>query len=370
MYNISVSQGELFYLRLLLLHIAGAKSYDDLKTVDGVLKATFKESAICRHLLEDDTEWDNCLSEAVNVDMPHKLRELFAYICVYCSPISPMELWEKYKYHLCEDFINQGINEALAAPFALQDIQTTLISNGRNLAWFHLPLLPLNMPPAPSCNPNLQQEQELAAELTVKLNPLQREAFNKIMHAVSDSTSLDRLFFLDGPGGSGKTFTYETLYHTLTGLALNVTCCASTGIAANLLPFGRTYHSTFGLGPSLNTTSVSNITIYTDAGIALRDTNLIVWDEITMTPFYALDVIDRLLRDLTKNDTPFGGKVILIGGDFRQCLPVVKRGNRVRIVESCIQSSHLSNQIKSEFIDMAAAQSSECHGTIASRRSV
>jgi hypothetical protein len=30
----------------------------------------------------------------------------------------------------------------------------------------------------------------------------------------------------------------------------------------------------------------------------------------------------------------------------------------------------LSNQIKSEFIDMAAAQSSECHGTIASRRSV
>jgi hypothetical protein len=41
------------------------------------------------------------------------------------------------------------------------------------------------------------------------------------------------------------------------------------------------------------------------------------------------------------NDLPFGGKVILLGGDFRQCLPVVKHANRVAIVQSSIKHSRL-----------------------------
>ena len=51
-----------------------------------------------------------------------------------------------------------------------------------------------------------------------------------------------------------------------------------------------------------------------------------------------LDCIDNLLRDITGNkDTPFGGKVVLLAGDFRQVLPVVPRGSRAQINAASMQ---------------------------------
>ncbi len=57
----------------------------------------------------------------------------------------------------------------------------------------------------------------------------------------------------------------------------------------------------------------------------LKDSSLIIWDEATIATHYALDAVDRLLKDLMNKNSPFGGKVTLLGGDFRQCLPVVKQ---------------------------------------------
>jgi len=31
----------------------------------------------------------------------------------------------------------------------------------------------------------------------------------------------------------------------------------------------------------------------------------------------ALGIMDRTLRDIMNNDLPFGGKIIVLGGDFR-----------------------------------------------------
>jgi ATP-dependent DNA helicase PIF1 len=42
----------------------------------------------------------------------------------------------------------------------------------------------------------------------------------------------------------------------------------------------------------------------------------------------ALMVVNRLLKDIMENDVFFGGKVIVLGGDFRQVLPVVPHGSR------------------------------------------
>jgi len=50
-----------------------------------------------------------------------------------------------------------------------------------------------------------------------------------------------------------------------------------------------------------------------------------------MTHYSALDLADRLLREIMRDNRPFGGKVVVLGGDFRQCLPVVKRGDRVAV---------------------------------------
>lgn len=68
---------------------------------------------------------------------------------------------------------------------------------------------------------------------------------------------------------------------------------------------------------------------------------MIIWDEISMADVYAFDAIDRFLRDLCHIDEPFGGKIIIVSGDFRQILPIVPRGNRAQIVKICVKNSEL-----------------------------
>ena len=51
-----------------------------------------------------------------------------------------------------------------------------------------------------------------------------------------------------------------------------------------------------------------------------------------MSPTEALSGADALLRDLTGLSMPFGGKVVVFAGDFRQVLPVMPRAERAEIV--------------------------------------
>ena len=70
-----------------------------------------------------------------------------------------------------------------------------------------------------------------------------------------------------------------------------------------------------------------------------------------MAPKFALLAVDLLLKDImSTNDEdgnivkcirPFGGKMIILGGDFRQVLPVVKGGNRMDTIDASIKRSPL-----------------------------
>lgn len=54
-----------------------------------------------------------------------------------------------------------------------------------------------------------------------------------------------------------------------------------------------------------------------------------------------LRLIDETLRYVTGNIGPFGGKVIVFGGDFRQLLPVVQYGSRTQIIAESVISNKL-----------------------------
>ena len=60
----------------------------------------------------------------------------------------------------------------------------------------------------------------------------------------------------------------------------------------------------------------------------IRMAKLIIWDEALMAKKYAIEAVDRTLQDIMGNKEPFGGKVVVLGGDFRQVLPVVPRATR------------------------------------------
>ena len=87
------------------------------------------------------------------------------------------------------------------------------------------------------------------------LNDAQKQAADSILFSVRNK--LPGCFFIDGPGGSGKTYLYKTLYNLLTAGGSNVICTAWTGIAANLMPGGRTVSSMFKLNIKENNRSSS-----------------------------------------------------------------------------------------------------------------
>ncbi|XP_076911901.1 uncharacterized protein LOC143570021 [Bidens hawaiensis] len=66
-----------------------------------------------------------------------------------------------------------------------------------------------------------------------------------------------------------------------------------------------------------------------------------------MTNKHAFEALDKTLRDILGcRNQPFGGKVIVFGGDFRQILPVVQHGTRQDVVNASISSSYLWPTIK------------------------
>uniref|UniRef100_A0A914VVY7 ATP-dependent DNA helicase n=1 Tax=Plectus sambesii TaxID=2011161 RepID=A0A914VVY7_9BILA len=60
-----------------------------------------------------------------------------------------------------------------------------------------------------------------------------------------------------------------------------------------------------------------------------------------MAHAYSVQAVDRLLRNLTRTNALFGGKVVILGGDFHQTLPVVCQATRSGIVGACLKSSTL-----------------------------
>uniref|UniRef100_A0A1Y1KC94 ATP-dependent DNA helicase n=1 Tax=Photinus pyralis TaxID=7054 RepID=A0A1Y1KC94_PHOPY len=109
---------------------------------------------------------------------------------------------------------------------------------------------------------------------------------------------------------------------------------------------GKTVHSGFGIPINLDETTTSRFKQGTNSWRELKNTKLIIWDEISMCHAHLLNAVDRSLRFLMNCDDPFGGIVIVVGGDFRQQAPVVPHGTRVQIVEACVKSSPVWKHFK------------------------
>ena len=60
-----------------------------------------------------------------------------------------------------------------------------------------------------------------------------------------------------------------------------------------------------------------------------------------MLHHFNIDTLDRFLCFLMGNETIFGGKLLVICGDFRQILPVIPGGNVLKIVQACLKASNL-----------------------------
>ncbi|XP_050875277.1 uncharacterized protein LOC127078905 [Lathyrus oleraceus] len=172
-----------------------------------------------------------------------------------------------------------------------------------------------------------------------KLNNDQMSAYNTIMNVIHQNQS--QFFVVDGLGGTSKTFLYRTIMVNLRCNSQIVLATISSGIAARLLPGGRTAHSRFGIPIDIEPISICKITKKCDLTKLIRITNAIIWDEVPMINRYCVKALDRSLQDIMNIDAPFGGKIMIMGEDFRQVLPVIEKGSIREMISACIVKSQL-----------------------------
>jgi hypothetical protein len=357
--------GDIFYLRLLLHneHAKGKRSFSELRTANGVEYQTFQEACRTLGLLDDDSEWDQALNEASHTGMPSQLRRLFCVLVVFCNPADPKGLFEKYWVQMGEDYAHRmqtgsvNVSDAVLRTMVLIDIEQRLFSHGKTLTACMLPSVDselrnraaasernLRQARQPSVfreetEYNAEEQRRMADEAMAKMQPSQRDMIDGVMQGLACGESFAA--FVDAPAGTGKTFCFNAILALIRAEGRIALSVASSGIAATLLVGGRTFHSRFNAPLKPTDTSTCNIPAQSDLARLLREAALIVWDEAPMTHRYVLEALDRTLRDLTGSDGPVGGKPILLGGDFRQVLPVVKMGSRAQIVAACIKRSPL-----------------------------
>ena len=60
---------------------------------------------------------------------------------------------------------------------------------------------------------------------------------------------------------------------------------------------------------------------------------------------FCVEAVDRTLKDIRNCNKPFGGITVVLGGDFRQILPVIPRGLREQIVAASLRRSLLWKDI-------------------------
>ncbi|KHJ93596.1 hypothetical protein OESDEN_06491 [Oesophagostomum dentatum] len=237
---------------------------------------------------------------------------------------------------MAEDYVRRGFSQDDAEALVFYDLSDRLSVLQYNLSDRIRP--PPARPELPVLEVNWEWHSRKGEEMYNSLNDNQRAAADNILQM--GSTNRRKLHFVDGPGGSGKTYLYNAIYHVLNGRRKRVICVAWTGIAASLLPHGRTASSTFKLNMRADNRECSLKREDRDA-TPLKEADAIIWDEISMVPKFALEAVDLLLQDLMCNNIPFGGKTVVLGGDFRQTLPIIEKGRESDMVDACVKNSHL-----------------------------
>lgn len=238
----------------------------------------------------------------------------------------------------------------------LEELSTLFSKSGCNIRDFNLPRITASFQ-CPATNRLIEEESSYPSDgpdnlhsMLSSLNDGQLQAFHTIVNCVLHSAP--GFFFVSGYGGTGKTYLWKCIVAHLRSQQKIVLAVASSGVASLLLPGGRTAHSRFKIPCDLDEPTICEIKRGTMLAELIQATSLIIWDEALMTSRRAFEAVDRSLRDIqavcnpTASSLPFGGKVVVLGGDLRQILPVIEGGSRADIINAAIVNSPLRAFVK------------------------
>ena len=383
-YTVAVKDKERYYLRMLLHHVKGATSFTALRTVNSITYDTYLETCQQSGLLGDDKEWDEIMAEnAVTADA-YQLRLLLLDIFIECAPGDPSKLFHSYSKALSHDFlrklqtsdqyrdISDDERTIIAQYQALHAIELKLVEAGQTLHAFALDsdeyqlwkdqhkieehkVLRERLVVEERSKWDIDEQVEEAKELENSFgdNIGQRNLYDSVLNMVKAAEECDHrrehLIFIDAPGGTGKTYTLKAICAKLRSEGKIVLTTASTGIAAHLLPGGRTAHSKFQIRIPNDEVLRMNTGRNDPKANLIRSASLIIIDEASMLHKKDYEAMDRTFRTIMDREDPevaFGGIPILFSGDFRQILPVVKDEGKFGTMEASLQRSRMWPKIK------------------------
>ncbi|KAI0281932.1 PIF1-like helicase-domain-containing protein [Russula brevipes] len=214
----------------------------------------------------------------------------------HCEPSQPAVLWREFWSSLCDDlphalrlkgFVNLPVEDVYDFGLFLLDgilhDMGTALHNFPDMPHVRRPWLSSVDNPyiAEHLSYDVELKNTIADQGFAKFNDDQHQAYHKILLSIERQDG--SIFFVNGPGGTGKTFLYNTLCHRIRGNHGIALCVASSGIAALLLPGGRTAHSTFAIPvQDLAEDSFCQIDKHSKHANLFRLATVLIWDEAAM----------------------------------------------------------------------------------------
>lgn len=149
-----------------------------------------------------------------------------------------------------------------------------------------------------------------------KFNNEQSYALNEVLNSLESDEIKEKIFFLTGDGGTGKSFLYNALIAKCRALDYGVIPCASTGIASILLKCSEgTAHRAFRIPNEILSNHTCQFSYTDPKAVKLKNSKLIIIDEVSMLHKNVIKAIDSTLRylylaDSQERKTAFAGKTI------------------------------------------------------------
>jgi hypothetical protein len=329
MYNVSIHNFELFALRTLLSCQRGCTSWSDVLLVDGFIHGSFRDACSAFGYLNDDSEFIAAFEEYLQTTIVSvvEMRHQFATMLSTIKVINAKSLFEHFATDLC------GLE---TRDVALTCIERTMRSNGKSLMDddFQFENIPYD-----------NQCDEIIVNMNVTPLSIEQLAAVDDIFSMLESSLANRLMSVVAAAGTGKTFFVHHAASRLRDRGYSAMCVAASGLAANLLPQGKTAHAAFKI--PINCDDLSFCSWSNDLRNRLYNVDVVFWDEISMVSSYVAGTVDRSFRQLMGVDTPFGGKVMVFLGDFRQLPPVIRGGKGEKL--SLMSCAWFQNARKSIF---------------------
>ncbi|XP_074299578.1 uncharacterized protein LOC141630708 [Silene latifolia] len=138
--------GELYFMRTMLNHVKGPKSYEDIRRANGTLYDMYREACYAYGLIGDDKEYIDAIEQESEWASGFYFRNLFATLLLSRTLSMPNRVWEATWSLLADDILhrqrnilqNRGLEltDEELKNYALIDIEASLQLNGSSLARF------------------------------------------------------------------------------------------------------------------------------------------------------------------------------------------------------------------------------------------